>query len=625
MSRESDDDQEYRRSGRRTDDGREHRSSGRRTDDGREYRSSGRRGDDDREYRSSGRRADDGREYRRTGRGTDDDREYRSSGRRQNDEMRRSRSGKRANRKKRKKTALTILILAIAVLAAIAIIFFLFLEGTLNSIKRVDKSNEAYVARSDETFEVDSSAGSDTMNADDVNFNAGNIDVMDSDDVKNILLIGQDKRSNQKTRTRSDTMIIASINTKTNKITMVSLMRDMYVPIPGYSANRINAAYVFGGMSLLDQVIKEDFGISIDGNVVVDFDGFLETMTKIGDLDIELTEDEANYMNANEGLGSAEDNASVSKAWGLTAGVNSLTPEQALTYSRMRYVGNSDWERTERQRKLLTAVFKKAKKSSVTKILSMVSDLIPYFETDLSNKEILKYVKTVLSGDIKLNSKSYRIPVDGGYTSQTISGMSVLVPDLEINSAYLQHYLYNKKISESLREAAKKAEVSTSSDTTTPSGSGSSGNTTDGGSTYSYNTDSGNAYSGSYDSSQDSYYEEENGTGGSGTYGQNDYSGGTAGGYNGQEYAGDGDAGEGSGTNPGATNSGTNPGTTDPGTTDSGTGNGAVDNSGNTDNSGAGTGNPGTGDNGGTGAAGTGSTDTGAGDGTMTGAAGTAA
>ena len=323
------------------------------------------------------------------------------------------------------------------------------------------------MARSDETFEVDSSAGSDTMNADDVNFNAGNIDVMDSDDVKNILLIGQDKRSNQKTRTRSDTMIIASINTKTNKITMVSLMRDMYVPIPGYSANRINAAYVFGGMSLLDQVIKEDFGITIDGNVVVDFDGFLETMTKIGDLDIELTEDEANYMNANEGLGSAEDNASVSKAWGLTAGVNSLTPEQALTYSRMRYVGNSDWERTERQRKLLTAVFKKAKKSSVTKILSMVSDLIPYFETDLSNKEILKYVKTVFSGDIKLNSKSYRIPVDGGYTSQTISGMSVLVPDLEINSAYLQHYLYNKKISESLKEAAKKAEVSTSSDTTT--------------------------------------------------------------------------------------------------------------------------------------------------------------
>ena len=468
MSRESDDDQEYRRSGRRTDDGREHRSSGRRTDDGREYRSSGRRGDDDREYRSSGRRADDGREYRRTGRGTDDDREYRSSGRRQNDEMRRSRSGKRASRKKRKKTALTILILAIAVLAAIAIIFFLFLEGTLNSIKRVDKSNEAYVARSDETFEVDSSAGSDTMNADDVDFNAGNIDVMDSDDVKNILLIGQDKRSDQKTRTRSDTMIIASINTKTNKITMVSLMRDMYVPIPGYSANRINAAYVFGGMSLLDQVIKEDFGITIDGNVVVDFDGFLETMTKIGNLDIELTEDEANYMNANEGLGSAEDNASVSEAWGLTAGVNSLTPEQALTYSRMRYVGNSDWERTERQRKLLTAVFKKAQKSRVTKILSMVSDLIPYFETDLSNKEILKYVKTVFSGDIKLNSKSYRIPVDGGYTSQTISGMSVLVPDLEINSAYLQHYLYNKKISESLKEAAKKAEVSTSSDTTTP-------------------------------------------------------------------------------------------------------------------------------------------------------------
>ena len=136
--------------------------------------------------------------------------------------------------------------LVIGILVAVAILFFLFLEGTLNRIKRVDTANEAYVSRSDETFEVDASAGSDTMEADDVNFNGSNIDVMDSDDVKNILLIGQDKRSDQKTRTRSDTMIIASINTKTNKITMVSLMRDMYVPIPGYSANRINAAYVFG-------------------------------------------------------------------------------------------------------------------------------------------------------------------------------------------------------------------------------------------------------------------------------------------------------------------------------------------------------------------------------------------
>ncbi|MGN0364282.1 MAG: LCP family protein [Bilifractor sp.] len=514
-------------------------------------------------------------------------------------------NGRRHSRRYKRRMAARLVALIIIILAALAIIFFLFLEGTLNSIKRVDKANEAYVARSDETFDVDASASSDTMSASDVDFNADSIDVMSSDDVKNILLIGQDKRADDTNRTRSDTMIIASINTKTNKITMVSLMRDMYVPIPGYSANRINAAYVLGGMSLLDKVIQEDFGITIDGNVVVDFDSFLETMTQIGDLEITLTADEANYMNANEGLGSASDNASVSEAWGLKEGKNTLTPEQALAYSRMRYVGNSDWERTERQRKLLTAVFNKVKKSSITKILGMVSDLIPYFETDLSNKEILKYAKTVFSGDVSLNAKSYRIPVDGAYTSETINGMSVLVPDLTVNSAYLQHYLYGTELSEAIKNASVQA--SSSTDTDTGSASSSSGES----SGYSYNNDNStynsadNGYSGGYSDAGSGYsnesYNSGNGTDNSG------YS------YNGNTSGNSGttvNPGSGTTVDP-SQNSGQNTdnsGTTDGGTTDPGNGGGTTD-SGTTDNSGAGNG-------GGTtdGGAGNGAAETGGGD-----------
>ncbi|MCC6094833.1 MAG: LCP family protein [Eubacterium sp.] len=490
------------------------------------------------------------------------------------------------SRRSRGKMAARLIAMIIIILAALAIIFFLFLEGTLNSIKRVNKADEAYVARSDETFDVDTSASSDTMSASDVNFDTSNIDVMNSDDVKNILLIGQDKRADDTSRTRSDTMIIASINTKTNKITMVSLMRDMYVPIPGYSANRINAAYVLGGMSLLDQVIQEDFGITIDGNVVVDFDSFLETMTKIGDLEITLTEEEANYMNANEGLGSAEDNASVSEAWGLKEGKNTLTPEQALAYSRMRYVGNSDWERTERQRKLLTAVFNKVKKSSITKVLSMVSDLIPYFETDLSNKEILKYAKTVFSGDLSLNSKSYRIPVDGAYSSETINGMSVLVPDLEINSAYLQHYLYGTKLDEAIKNATVQASSSSDSNT---------------GITSSSSSDSSSGYS--YDSNDSTYNSADNGYSGGYSDGGNGYSGGT---YDpgSADNSGSGYSGNTSDNSGGTNNSGSgtvvdpsqnngqntdNSGGTDNGTTDPGNGSG----------SGGGASDPGTTDNGG--------------------------
>ena len=104
------------------------------------------------------------------------------------------------------------------------------------------------------------------------------------------LLIGTDTRKDEANAGRSDTMIICSINKKTDTITLCSLMRDMYVPIPGNGSNRINAAYTFGGIALLDQTIEENFGVDIDANVVVDFDGFLSALEVIGNLDIELTQ-----------------------------------------------------------------------------------------------------------------------------------------------------------------------------------------------------------------------------------------------------------------------------------------------------------------------------------------------
>ena len=94
-------------------------------------------------------------------------------------------------------------------------------------------------------------------------------------DVINILLIGEDARDGQ-TGQRTDTIIVLSLNRKKNITTMTSIMRDTYVNIPGHGGDRINAAYAYGGIDLLDQTIEENFGITIDGNMKVDFDGFLE-------------------------------------------------------------------------------------------------------------------------------------------------------------------------------------------------------------------------------------------------------------------------------------------------------------------------------------------------------------
>ena len=362
-------------------------------------------------------------------------------------------SGKRG----RKKSAVTILSFVMALVIAGGLLTAVYLQGLLGKINHVSASmNTTGVV---ETFDADGDKANDTLKASDIDWgDTSDIDIMEDNDIKNILLIGQDARSGESGQ-RSDSMILCSINTKEKKIKLITLMRDMYVQIPGYQANKLNAAYAFGGMELLDKTVEQNFGVNIDGNVEVDFDGFLKALTEVGDLDIELTYDEATYMNANEGLGSADDNAEVNEAWGLKEGVNTLKPKQVLCYARMRYVGNSDWDRTERQKKVITAAYKKVQNLSATKLLSLASKIFPCITTDLSNKKLLSYVKTLSVNHIT-KIETYRLPVDGTFTEGQIEGMAVLVPNLYLNSAYLQNYLYGKDLPDDLDAQLEKVESS---------------------------------------------------------------------------------------------------------------------------------------------------------------------
>ncbi|MDO4623361.1 MAG: LCP family protein, partial [Eubacteriales bacterium] len=256
--------------------------------------------------------------------------------------------------------------------------------------------------------------------------------------VINILLIGQDAR-NGETQTRSDTMIICSLNRKTGKITLASLMRDMYVSIPGYDSEKLNAAYAYGGMELLDETIQIDFGINIDGNAVVDFDGFLTALTSVGNIEIELSQEEADYLNVNPALGENNDYIE-GVLWNLTPGVNSLTPKQALAYSRMRYVGNSDWDRTTRQKKVIQAVFSKVKHNPVQLIRTM-NAAAPSIKTDMSDSTLIRAcLYAMLCGS---DMKTALIPGEGMYYADNINGMAVLVPDLDACHQALLDYLYN--------------------------------------------------------------------------------------------------------------------------------------------------------------------------------------
>ncbi len=204
--------------------------------------------------------------------------------------------------------------------------------------------------------------------------------IQEEDHVDNILLIGSDRRNTNELG-RSDAMMILSINKKTGNIHIVSLMRAMYVNIPrpsGDTWGMLNAAYSWGGTSLLIKTIENNFRIDIDNYVVVDFTSFTKAIDLVGGVEINLSNGEAVYIN----------NRCDKKVY---VGKQLLNGEQALHYSRIRKLDN-DFVRTSRQRTVITALLNKALKSSVGTLTNLAEEILPSISTDLSNADIMNYL-----------------------------------------------------------------------------------------------------------------------------------------------------------------------------------------------------------------------------------------
>lgn len=264
---------------------------------------------------------------------------------------------------------------------------------------------------------------------------------LNNKDVRNILLIGTDTRSNS-IKGRSDSMIILSINSKTKQIVMTSIMRDIYVTIPGVGEDRINAAYAYGGAELLLDTIEANFKITLDEYVIINFYSFMTIVDKVGGVSIYVTADEIKVMQGyireiNKMRGLPEESGMLDES---DAGLINLNGKQALAYSRVRYVG-SDFARTERQRKVITAIFKKAKSMSFTKLNDLADTLLPKVTTNLSQGDVLimmLYAKEYLDYEIV----SCRIPAAKTYKSLRINGKSMIGIDFEKNREYWLESVY---------------------------------------------------------------------------------------------------------------------------------------------------------------------------------------
>ena len=322
-------------------------------------------------------------------------------------------------------------IIIVCVLIALCGAGYYAATSVLGRMNRVNPDEFDYVKPEDETFETthpDAAAeGVEKRDADSVVWDK--VDALDGKHVINILLIGQDRREGE-SRARSDTMILVSVNTERKSISLVSLMRDLYVQIPGYRDNRINAAYQWGGMELLDETVLENFGVEVDGNVEADFEQFETIIDILGGVDVEMSKGEAEYMK------------SVMDSGDVQEGENHLSGKQALDFARMRGL-DDDFHRTERQRRLLTRLAEKLQSASVQQLLDLVNEVLPHVSTDMSSTQMLGYaasaIQVYLSG---AEIATGRIPAEGMYSDAEIRGMQVLVPNLEKCQSYLSELIY---------------------------------------------------------------------------------------------------------------------------------------------------------------------------------------
>ena len=259
---------------------------------------------------------------------------------------------------------------------------------------------------------------------------------------RTVLLIGTDSRDLTQERGRSDSMILLTINDATHEMYMSSLMRDAYVEIPSRGFDKLNAAYSYGGAELLMDTIEQNYNVSVDDYLCVSFSGFAGVIDAFGGVEITLSDAEAQAVNeilqseVNELMGDEPLSDFLP-----SGGTFVLSGKQALSYARIRYVGNADFERTSRQREVMTQLMESASKRAVQAVPKLMSSALPELSTNMTTPEMYLLslrAPFVLGYDLR----QQQIPADGTWSAADVGGASVLQVDTQANQVILQNTAY---------------------------------------------------------------------------------------------------------------------------------------------------------------------------------------
>ena len=242
---------------------------------------------------------------------------------------------------------------------------------------------------------------------------------MSADDIINILVVGQASRAGEEANMADTTMLI-SLNTYTKEVTVFSILRDSFVKLPDYKGHTCgrakftvcyNLGYQWGGgtagaMEMTNICLRDNFGIEVDYNVEVSFDGFIKMIDYLNGVELELTQAEADYLN--------KDTLYVKRT--IEPGVQVLQGMEALSYARMRKAegdSDSDIKRTERQRKLVSSLLEKFRYMSLSELNGWIDELLPMVTTTMTASDVTKLAAKVLPMVIDLKMTGHTIPMEG--------------------------------------------------------------------------------------------------------------------------------------------------------------------------------------------------------------------
>ncbi len=294
----------------------------------------------------------------------------------------------------KKKVALIIAAVVFAIVLAVVIFAVSAYSGIMGKIKHVEVEKIEYTKPTVETTQSVETPTEATTQTEP--------HVASSEDYINFLLVGQAARDGEAERF-ADTMILCTLNTHTKTLTMTSMLRDTLIKMPDYKGRyggniKLTTIYHLGSvygngpagsMELMNMTLYNNFGIEVDHNFEIDFDAFVNIVDLLGGVELEITQAEADYLNADD-LWVYDD---------IEPGYRSIGGMTALSYARMRKAkgdNESDIVRTSRQRKLIEALLGKLKNMSLTDLKNIANEVLPYITTSMSTGEITEMLMKVL-------------------------------------------------------------------------------------------------------------------------------------------------------------------------------------------------------------------------------------